>query len=46
MACGNNEELVGRAIRGKRDSEFLATKFGIVRAPRNPLVRGVDGTPE
>jgi aryl-alcohol dehydrogenase-like predicted oxidoreductase len=25
---------------------FLATKFGIVRDPRNPLVRGVDGTPE
>ena len=46
MACGNNEELVGRAIRGKRDSVFLATKFGIVRDPRNPLVRGVDGTPE
>lgn len=26
-----NEELVGRAIAGKRDQVFLATKFGIVR---------------
>ncbi|HEY8669247.1 MAG TPA: aldo/keto reductase, partial [Terriglobales bacterium] len=31
-----NEELVGKAIRGKRGQVFLATKFGIVRDPNNP----------
>ena len=40
-----NEELVGRAIEGKRDQVFLATKFGIVRDPNNPAVRGVNGSP-
>ncbi len=41
-----NEELVGRAIRGKsRDRFVLATKFGIVRGPR-PEDRGVNGKPE
>jgi aryl-alcohol dehydrogenase-like predicted oxidoreductase len=43
---GENEELVGKAIHGKRDDVFLATKFGVVRDPRNPLMRGVNGTPE
>jgi aryl-alcohol dehydrogenase-like predicted oxidoreductase len=38
-----NEELVGRAIKGKRDKIVLATKFGIVRDPSNPNVRGVSG---
>ncbi|MFY9904316.1 MAG: aldo/keto reductase [Terriglobales bacterium] len=41
-----NEELVGRAIRGKRDQVVLATKFGIVRDPANPNVRGVNGKPD
>ena len=41
-----NEDLVGRAIRGKRDQVFLATKFGIVRDPNDSSVRGVDGRPE
>ena len=41
-----NEELVGRAIRGQRDRVFLATKFGIVRDPRDPSRRGIDGRPE
>ena len=35
-----NEELVGRAIKGKRDQVVLATKFGIVRDPANPAARG------
>jgi aryl-alcohol dehydrogenase-like predicted oxidoreductase len=30
---GRNEELVGKAIEGRRDEVFLATKFGNVRAP-------------
>ncbi len=41
-----NEELVGRAIKGKRSEVFLATKFGIVRDPANPAARGFNGRPE
>ncbi len=41
-----NEELVGRAIKGKRDQIVLATKFGIVRDPANPGTRSVSGKPE
>jgi aryl-alcohol dehydrogenase-like predicted oxidoreductase len=41
-----NEELVGRAIKGKRDKVVLATKFGIVRDPANPAARGVNGKPD
>ncbi len=37
-----NEELVGRAIAGRRDEVVLATKFGIVRS-EDPLVRGIRG---
>ncbi len=40
-----NEELVGRAIAGKRDRVFLATKCGIVRDPKDPTARGVNGSP-
>jgi len=41
-----NEELVGRAIKGRRDRVFLATKFGIVRDPGNPAARAFDSSPE
>ena len=41
-----NEELVGKAIRGRRDEVVLATKFGIVRDPADPTKRGVNGRPE
>jgi aryl-alcohol dehydrogenase-like predicted oxidoreductase len=41
-----NEELVGRAIKGKRSQIVLATKFGIVRDPANPMARGVNGKPD
>ena len=41
-----NEELVGRAIRGRRDEVIIATKFGIVRDPANPTVRSVSGKPD
>ncbi len=36
--CGpyTNEELVGRAITGRRHEVFLATKFGIVREETGP----------
>ena len=40
-----NEELVGKALRGRRDKFFVATKFGIVRDPEDPKKRGVDGSP-
>ena len=39
---GANEELVGRAIRDRRDQVVLATKFGIVRGPDGATV-GVNG---
>jgi aryl-alcohol dehydrogenase-like predicted oxidoreductase len=42
---GHNEELVGRAISGRRDEVVLATKFGIVRS-EDPAFRGVDGSPD
>jgi aryl-alcohol dehydrogenase-like predicted oxidoreductase len=41
-----NEELVGRAIQGKRDEVVLATKCGIVRDPNDPTKRGINGTPK
>src|SRR6185436_8921066 len=41
-----NEELVGRAIRDRRQEVVLATKFGIVRDPNNPMSRGISGRPE
>lgn len=41
-----NEELVGRAIRGRRHEVVLATKFGIVRDVNNPMVRSISGRPE
>jgi aryl-alcohol dehydrogenase-like predicted oxidoreductase len=40
-----NEELVGRAIRGRRDAVVLATKFGIVRTG-DPKTRSISGRPE
>lgn len=42
----SNEELIGQAIRGKRQQVFLASKFGIVRDPGDAQARGVNGRPE
>jgi aryl-alcohol dehydrogenase-like predicted oxidoreductase len=42
---GRNEELVGRAIRGRRHEVVLATKFGNVRSPDGKFL-GVNGRPE
>src|SRR5881275_2125701 len=42
---GANEELVGRAIRGKRDKFVIATKFGNVRGPDGAFL-GVNGKPD
>ncbi len=41
-----NEELVGKAIKGRRDQVFLATKFGIVRDASDPTKRAISGRPE
>jgi aryl-alcohol dehydrogenase-like predicted oxidoreductase len=40
-----NEELVGRAIAGRRDEVFLATKFGIKLVMEDPPRRSIDGSP-
>jgi aryl-alcohol dehydrogenase-like predicted oxidoreductase len=40
-----NEVLVGKALKGRRNRFFVATKFGIVRDPADPSRRGVDGSP-
>jgi aryl-alcohol dehydrogenase-like predicted oxidoreductase len=42
---GKNEELVGRAIRGRREKVILASKFGNVRGPDGAFL-GVNGKPE
>lgn len=42
---GRNEELVGRALKGRRDDVVLATKFGNVRAPDGRFL-GINGRPE
>lgn len=52
---GKNEELLGRALKGRREQFVLATKFGVVRSAvpatsaaggQMPHVRGIDGRPE
>jgi aryl-alcohol dehydrogenase-like predicted oxidoreductase len=41
-----NEQLVGEAIRGRRDEVVLATKFGIVRDPNDPRVWSLNSKPQ
>ena len=41
-----NEELVGKALKGRREKFVLATKFGIVFDPSNLGIRGINGKPE
>jgi aryl-alcohol dehydrogenase-like predicted oxidoreductase len=41
-----NEQLVGKAIKGRRNQVFLATKFGIVRDAEDPSERRINGRPE
>lgn len=41
-----NEELVGRAIRQRREKVVLATKFGVIRSATDPTKRGVSGKPD
>ncbi len=42
---GHNEELLGKAIQGKRESLFIATKFGNVRGADRSFL-GINGRPE
>ena len=41
-----NEILVGKAVKGRRNGVVIATKFGIVRDPNDPLRRGISGKPD
>lgn len=43
---GDNEELIGKTIRGRRDEVFLATKFANVRKKEDPSYWVVSGKPE
>lgn len=45
---GANEELVGRALAGRRDQAVLATKFGLIPGPGTSrgAPTGIDGSPE
>jgi aryl-alcohol dehydrogenase-like predicted oxidoreductase len=40
---GHNEQILGRALKGRRDRVVLATKFGQVKTPTG---QGVDGRPQ
>lgn len=45
-ALGENEQLVGRALKGKRQRVIVATKFGFVRDPNDPAKRDICGRPD
>jgi aryl-alcohol dehydrogenase-like predicted oxidoreductase len=42
---GHNEELLGRALKGRRDQTIVATKFGNVRGPNGERL-GISGKPD
>src|SRR5271155_4526471 len=43
---GDNEELIGKTIRGRRDEVFLATKFANIRTKADPGKWSISGKPE
>jgi aryl-alcohol dehydrogenase-like predicted oxidoreductase len=43
---GDNEELIGKTIRGRRDEVFLATKFANIRTKADPSRWSISGKPE
>ena len=43
---GDNEELIGKTIRGRRDEVFLATKFANIRRKDDPTHWSISGKPE
>jgi len=42
---GHNEQLIAKAIKGRRDTVVLATKCGIVADPKVPAIQSLNGTP-
>jgi aryl-alcohol dehydrogenase-like predicted oxidoreductase len=44
-AAGVNEQLVGQAVKGRRDKYFIASKFGNIRGPGGQR-GGVNGKPD
>src|SRR5450755_4416576 len=42
---GDNEELIGKTIQGRRDEVFIATKFANVRSKSDPTFHMVSGKP-
>ncbi len=43
---GDNEELIGKTIRDRRDEVFLATKFANIRKKEDPTHFAISGKPE
>src|SRR5271154_416578 len=43
---GDNEELIGKTISGRRDEVFLATKFANIRKKEDPTHFAISGKPE
>lgn len=43
---GHNEELLGKFMKGRRESIVIATKFGIVRKEKGTYERSIDNSPE
>ena len=43
---GSNEQLLAKAVRGRRDKFIIATKFSIARDPKTGAFLGVNGKPE
>ena len=43
---GDNEDLIGKAIKGRRDDVFLATKFANIRTKDDPKSWRIEGKPE
>jgi len=43
---GDNEELIGKTIRGRRDEVFIATKFANIRTKAEPNRWSISGKPD
>jgi aryl-alcohol dehydrogenase-like predicted oxidoreductase len=45
-AGGVNEELIGKAVKGRRDKVLIASKFGNIRGPNGQRGAGINGKPD
>jgi aryl-alcohol dehydrogenase-like predicted oxidoreductase len=45
-AAGVNEQLVGRAVKDRRDKVLIASKFGNIRGPNGQRGAGINGKPD